>query len=104
MTTDTDLIRLGIAQAKNEQREIDNKTAKLIASQYHDGSTLTLGFVSTGWVPKSTETESFGGLWSALFSEWATMPSEDKEWANWFGTYLVHREDRECKVAGWVQL
>jgi hypothetical protein len=45
---DSERIARGIALAKAEGREIDDLTAKIIASQFHDGSLRALAFISTG--------------------------------------------------------
>ncbi len=99
--TDTDRIDTGIAIANREQREIDHGTARAIASLFHDGSALTLSFASTGAI-----IEEGDELYRALFPDYASLPTQEQGWANWFGTYAVQRivKGETGPIAGWANL
>jgi hypothetical protein len=95
---DSEKIALGIAQAKAEDREIEDLTAKIIAAQFHDGSSQTLAFLSTGAIQSSPS-----DLWRAFAGDYRSHTSAERGALDWFGTYLQNRESRE-EVAGWVDL
>ena len=85
--------------ARFGKQEITDGTARAIASSFHDGSALTLAFVSTGVVPENSPE-----LWRAL-----AVPAYDTESRDWrtaldmLGTYLLANRGRG-EVAGWSSL
>ena len=91
------VIDRAIDLALSEGREIDDITAREIASLFHDGSTLTLSFASTGYVPADSS-----DLWRAFFPEFHSLTRQEQRWANWLGTYLVHAP-KETKREGWAK-
>lgn len=95
---DTDRVALGIAQAKGEGREIDDLTAKIIGSQFHDGSAQALAFVSTGAIQGCPSY-----LWRVFAGDYASHTIADREALDWFGTYLQNRASRD-EVEGWADL
>jgi hypothetical protein len=95
---DHERIERGIAQAKAEDRELDDLTAKIIAAQFHDGSAQALAFLSTGAIQGSPS-----DLWRAFAGNYYSHTSAERAALDWFGTYLQNRESRE-EVAGWADL
>lgn len=95
---DSEKIALGIAQAKGEDREIDDLTAKIIAAQFHDGSAQALAFLSTGAIQGSAS-----DLWRAFGDDYASHTAADREALDWLGTYLQNRNTHD-EVEGWADL
>jgi hypothetical protein len=95
---DHERIARGIAQAKAEDREVDDLTAKIIAAQFHDGRSQTLTFLSTGAIQGSP-----GDLWRAFAGDYHSHTRAEREALDWLGTYLLNRESHG-EVRGWVDL
>lgn len=87
--TDSEMIDRDIDIAARERREMSDGTARRIASMFHDGSTLTLSFASTGAIVADS-----GEVWFAFFPDYRNLPSQEKRWANWLGTYMINRADK----------
>lgn len=84
------------AQAAN--REIDDATARVIASMYHEGqSSITYAFTSTGAVTDPTD------VYREAFPNYDALMVEEKLLADMFGTYLMASGARS-PVAGWSRL
>jgi hypothetical protein len=88
--TDSQRIARGISDAKAEEREIDEATARLIASQWHNGqSSLLYAFASTGRLAGTSQ-----DTWMELETEYRNAYREsDREAMNFLGTYLVTLEN-----------
>lgn len=97
--TTSQAIDMGIRHAEIEGREIHHGVARAIADSFHDGSALTLSFVSTGTILGEDTSE----LWRALFPNYYALSRQEQNWANWLGTYLGNREDRGA-IEGWANL
>lgn len=97
--TTSQAIDMGIRDAEIYHREIAHGVARAIADTFHDGSRVALAFVSTGYVPAES-----GDLYRILVPEYHRLSAQERRWADWLGTYLVHRKDRETPVAGWADL
>lgn len=97
--TDARIIQLGIAQASIEGREIDDRTARIIANCFHDGSARALAFVSTGAI----DSVGVDGLWHVFAADYREHGAADREALNWLGTYLLHAGERG-PVEGWADL
>ena len=82
--------------------EIDDGTARTIASWYHNGGgSLGYQFVSTGVIPESSD-----ALWNDLTDNGALYTQADSRGRlclNMLGTYLLNRKDRS-PVKGWSML
>jgi len=83
------------------QREIADWAARAIGAAYHDGSALTLAFVSTGTIP--TQDDQAEPLWHAFFPDFYALSADEQKAANMLGTYLVKNAGRG-KVEGWADL
>jgi hypothetical protein len=90
LVNDQDKVLAGIRRAEAEGREIDHGTARTIAAMYHDGSTLSLVFVSTGAIDCEDSSELYNVLTdnSKLYREGT---SQERRMLDWLGTYLVRR-------------
>lgn len=85
-------------EAHGTVTEINDATARVIASMYHTGQGgLSYPFASTGLIASPT------GVYRECFSNYDTLTIEEKLVANMFGTYLLNREHRGT-VAGWSDL
>jgi hypothetical protein len=84
--------------AQNSGREIDDATARVIGSMYHEGqSTVSYAFVSTGAIIDVTD------LYREMFPNTEAMSADERLLASMFGTYTHTRPDRRG-VAGWSTL
>lgn len=90
------------AEAREAGREIDDATARVIASWYHDGGTsASYSFVSTGAITKDP-----GKLWAEFTREgtlYISGDERDKMTLLKLAAYLIHRTDRG-PVPGWSNL
>lgn len=90
-----------VASAREAQAancEIDDATARVIASMYHEGqASVTYSFTSTGAVTDPTDV-----YWEA-FPDYNALSAEEKLLADMFGTYLMVCGARP-PVAGWSRL
>lgn len=86
--------------AQSVSHEIDNATARVIASWYASGDTAQQAFVSTGAIVDDR-------LWRLLTDDGAlydAAPTESHKLAlDMLGTYLLNRSDRG-PIAGWSTL
>lgn len=93
---------LACEAAQAEGREIDDATARVIASLYHNGqASLGYSFASTGAIPEDTS-----DLWRDLFGDvynesW--MGPKQRLMADMLGTYLINRADKG-PVDGWSKI
>ena len=96
--TDNDKIVTGIDEAQRDGREISDKTARIIAAQWHGGQASDLyAFVSTGAIaPDMWQRELL-----AVYNRHADI--DGREQLDWLGTYLTHHGPRE-PVAHWSLL
>jgi hypothetical protein len=82
--------------------EIDDGTARVIASWYHaGGGSLGYQFVSTGAIPTPSD-----DLWNDLTDNgklYQEADSRERLCLNMLGTYLLNRKDRN-PVEGWAGL
>ena len=94
--TDTDRIAQGIDAARNEQREIDDTTARIIAAQWHLGiGSDTYAFVSTGAI--------VANVWFCeLLPDYPRATAAEREHLDRLGTYFFHHGPRG-PVAGWAE-
>ncbi|HSV67496.1 MAG TPA: hypothetical protein VLJ59_16525 [Mycobacteriales bacterium] len=75
--------------------EIDDRTARCIATQLHDGQASALyGLASSGAIAEEVHTE--------LTQDFDQQPDQVKHWINWLGTYCLNRED-QGPVPGWAE-
>ena len=100
--TDETKVRNALALAKAEDREIDDATARVIASWYHNGGD-GYAFVSTGSINGASRT------WNDLTEDgkvYGYASAFEKECLNWLGTYLIHRfkETNGAPIHGWSGL
>lgn len=94
-TTDERLIREGIERAIAEDRSIDNRTARYIASQLHGGQASALySLASTGNIDEAVHGE--------LISERLVQPPIVQDWIDHLLAYCVNRLDKG-PVEGWAQ-
>ena len=94
-SADFKAIHLGVLAAEANGREIDDGTARRIASQLHGGQASALyGLASSGNIDEERVYREIG----ACFDE--QQDPQVREWINWLGTYCVRRADKG-PVAGW---
>lgn len=94
--TDTERIEQGIQWAIEHERIINHATARVIASQLHEGQASALySFSSTGAIDKARLGPELAGTYVQ-----ADTPDEVKTWVEQFGRYLDQYDDRE-PVEGW---
>jgi hypothetical protein len=94
-TGDERVIREGIERALRDGTEIDDRTARYIASQLHEGQAPALySLASAGAIPEEVHGE--------LTREFDQQPEHVKNWINWLGTYCLNREWKG-PVTGWVE-
>lgn len=92
---DERVIREGIEAALRENREIDDQTARYIASQLHEGQASALySLASTGAIAEEVHDE--------LTRDFDQQTDQVKWWVNWLGTYCLNREHKG-PVSGWVE-
>ncbi len=92
---DEQVIRQGIERALRDGTEIDNRTARYIASQLHEGQTSALySLASTGAIAEEIHNE--------LTRDFDQQSNQVQWWINWLGTYCLNREDTG-PVAGWME-
>src|SRR5436309_729786 len=97
LSTDERAIRLGIEAARAEDREVDDATARRIASQLHGGQGSALcSLASTG----NLADERLGAELRELYQ---SPNPRILEWASVLGTYTLHREHKG-PVDGWHEL
>jgi hypothetical protein len=81
--SDQDIIRHGVAMAEAENREIDDLTAKVIASQWHSGQTSALyALASSGAIVHND-------VWGEVHDSYNTASAEDRKALDFLGTYLL---------------
>jgi len=94
-TGDERVIREGIERALRDGTEIDNRTARYIASQLHDGQASALySLTSTGAIAEEVHAE--------LTRDFDQQDDQVKNWINWLGTYCLNREWKG-PITGWVE-
>ena len=94
-TGDERVIREGIEHALRDGTEIDDRTARYIAAQLHDGQASALySLASTGAIAEEVHAE--------LTRDFHQQPDQVKNWVNWLGTYCLNREWKG-PVTGWVE-
>jgi len=92
---DEALIREGIEAALRGHREIDDRTARYIAGQLHEGQATALyGLASTGAIADDVHEELTRGF--------DQQSEQVRDWINWLGTYCLNREHKG-PVSGWVE-
>lgn len=97
LSTDERAIELGIHAARAEDREVDDATARRIASQLHGGQDSALySLASTGNLADERLETELGELYRS-------RNARILEWANVLGTYALHRENKG-PVDGWSEL
>lgn len=90
------VIERGIAAALREHRDIDDRTARYIASQLHEGQASALySFASNGNIEEPC-------VHDELTQDFDQQPETIKRWINWLGTYCLEREDKG-PVEGWAE-
>src|SRR5437763_10512295 len=73
------VIREGIERALRDGTEIDDRTARYIASQLHEGQASALyGLASTGAIAEEVHAE--------LTRDFDQQDDQVKNWVNWLGT------------------
>ncbi len=94
-TGDERVIREGIERALRDGSEIDDRTARYIASQLHEGQASALySLASSGAIAEEVHAE--------LTRDFDQQPDQVRNWINWLGTYCLNREWKG-PVTGWVQ-
>lgn len=89
--TDAERIAQGIAWAAEKERQINHATARVIASQLHEGQGSALySFASSGAIDKQRLGPELAGTYIQ-----EDTPDEVKTWIESFGRYLEQYEDRE---------
>lgn len=84
---DERMIREGIEQALRDGTELDDHTARYIASQLHEGQATALySLASTGAIAEEAHDE--------LTRDFDQQPEHVQWWINWLGTYCLNREDK----------
>lgn len=92
---DEQVIRQGIEQAQREGTEIDDRTARYIAAQLHEGQTSALyRLASTGAVAEAVQDELTQGF--------DQQTDQVQDWINWLGTYCLNRQDKG-PAPGWAE-
>jgi antirestriction protein len=94
-TGDERVIREGIERALQGGTEIDDRTARSIASQLHEGQASALySLASSGTIAEEVHAE--------LTRDFDQQPEQVRNWINWLGTYCLNREWKG-PVTGWVE-
>src|SRR5882724_3380147 len=94
-TGDERVIREGIERALRDGTEIDDRTARYIASQLHEGQASALySLASSGAIAEEVHAE--------LTRDFDHQPEHVRNWINWLGTYCLNREWKG-PVTGWVE-
>jgi antirestriction protein len=89
------VIRDGIEAALRENRNIDDRTARYIASQLHEGQGSALyALASSGAIEE-------GRIHDELTRDFEAQPDDVRNWINWLGTYCMDRADKG-PVDGWA--
>ena len=95
--TDIDKVLVSCREAYRE-REIDDATARVIGSIWHNGqASQSYLFASTGAILDPTS------LYQELFPYYDAMPGEEQLIADMMGTYLTAAGPR-ANVEGWSKL
>ena len=93
---DERVIREGIERALREGTELDDHTARYIASQLHEGQATALySLASTGAIAEEVHDE--------LTRDFDQQPEHVQWWINWLGTYCLTREVKG-PVPGWSEM
>lgn len=91
------LILHGLEMADAEGREIDDLTARVIASQWHGGQASALyAFASSGAI-------THADVWGEVAGDYASASAFDRRALDCLGTYLLHAGQRG-PVRGWSDL
>lgn len=91
---DERVIRDGIARAMREGAEVDDRTARYIVAQLHEGQASALySLASTGAIAEDAHHE--------LTRDYDQQTEQVKWWINWLGTYCLNREDKGA-VPDWA--
>lgn len=91
---DERVIREGIEAALVEERNIDDRTARYIASQLHEGQASALyALASSGAILDEVHDE--------LTRDYNQQPEVVQNWINWLGVYCMDRPDAG-PVEGWA--
>lgn len=96
------VIGRGIELAQELDEEIDDRTAKVIAAQLHDGSSAALAFASTGAI-----VDRPSDVWRAFTHDYYEYQPEHVRLAlDFLGTYLHARAalGQVGPVVGWHDL
>jgi hypothetical protein len=93
---DTWVIERGIAAALRDDRDIDDRTARYIASQLHEGQASALySLASTGNIEEPV-------IHDELTHDFDRQSETIKRWINWLGFYCLNRADKG-PVEGWTR-
>ena len=96
--SDFDKCVFNAREARFARREIDDATARVISSMYHDGQgSMSYSFTSTGAIVSKT------AVYRECFPDHAALDEDEKVIADMFGTYLLNREHVGA-VSGWSNL
>lgn len=88
------VIERGVAAALRERRSIDDRTARYIASQLHEGQTSALySLASTGAIDETS-------IYDELRHGSGELPEQVRAWARWLSGYCALRPDTG-PVTGW---
>jgi antirestriction protein len=92
---DEQVIRQGIEQALREATEINDRTARSIASQLHEGQPSALySLASTGAIAETLSDE--------LTRDFDQQPDQVQNWITWLESYCRNREDKG-PVPDWAE-
>src|SRR6266542_2182975 len=92
---DERVIREGIERTSQDGADIDDRTARYIASQLHEGQASALySLASTGAIAEEVHAE--------LTRDFDQQDDQVKNWVNWLGTYCLNREWKG-PVTGWIE-
>lgn len=84
---DEQVIREGIEKALRKVTEINDRTARYIASQLHEGQASALyGLASTGAIAETVQNE--------LTRSYDQQTDRVQNWITWLGSYCHNREDK----------
>src|SRR6266516_320018 len=93
---DERVIRQGIEAAQKEEREIDDRTARYIASQLHGGQDSALyALASSGAVIEDD-------VYHELYEDLESHTLQVQQWVEALRTYCLNRERKE-PIAGWAR-
>ncbi|WP_163513576.1 antirestriction protein ArdA [Fodinicola acaciae] len=93
---DERVIREGIGRALRDSNEIDDRTARYIASQLHEGQASAMySLASTGAISEAIHNELTAG--------YDDLEPRVQWWVNWLGAYCLNRPSKAA-VADWVEL